>query len=425
MKLKNFFAIIIFLIVSTVFVFSQSKKTTNADTKTSVSDSSFVVPAEFDNTLDYMLQSWIVRQAKPSNCFSSDEIAMVSDSICKLRLSKMPCLMEMPYNPIIRSYIDLYTVKKRHQVEYMLGMSSYYFPIFEQILSANNLPLELKYLSIIESALNTTIVSRMGAAGLWQLMVGTGRMYGLEINSLVDERLAPVKATNAAAHFLKDLYSIYGDWNLVIAAYNCGPGNISKAVRRSGGKQDYWTMYQFLPKETRGYVPIFIAANYSLHYANEHNLCPATVSMPAMTDTVMVHRRIHLVQIADILNLPIEEVRLLNPQYRKDIVPGDIKSYEICLPINSANAFIQRMDEICNYKADELINNRRSQIEVQQAAENKNPTSSKKVKTYTVKTGQNLGEIAAKFGIPLKKLKKANNLKKDLIKPGQTLKIPK
>ena len=424
MKLKNFFAIIIFLIVSTVFVFSQSKKTINVDTKTSVSDSSFVIPAEFDNTLDYMLQSWIVRHAKPSNCFSSDEIAMVSDSICKLRLSKMPCLMEMPYNPIIRSYIDLYTVKKRHQVEYMLGMSSYYFPIFEQILSANNLPLELKYLSIIESALNTTIVSRMGAAGLWQLMVGTGRMYGLEINSLVDERLAPVKATNAAAHFLKDLYSIYGDWNLVIAAYNCGPGNISKAVRRSGGKQDYWTMYQYLPKETRGYVPIFIAANYSLHYANEHNLCPATVSMPAMTDTVMVHRRIHLVQIADVLNLPIEEVRLLNPQYRKDIVPGDIKPYEICLPINSANTFIQRMDEICNYKADELINNRRSQIEVQQAAENKNPTSSKKVKTIKVKPGQNLGEIAANYGVSLKKLKKLNNLKKDLIKPGQTLKIP-
>jgi len=371
-----------------------------------------------------MLQSWIVRHAKPSNCFSSDEIAMVSDSICKLRLSKMPCLMEMPYNSIIRSYIDLYTVKKRHQVEYMLGMSSYYFPIFEQILSANNLPLELKYLSIIESALNTTIVSRMGAAGLWQLMVGTGRMYGLEINSLVDERLAPVKATNAAAHFLKDLYSIYGDWNLVIAAYNCGPGNISKAVRRSGGKQDYWTMYQYLPKETRGYVPIFIAANYSLHYANEHNLCPATVSMPAMTDTVMVHRRIHLVQIADVLNLPIEEVRLLNPQYRKDIVPGDIKPYEICLPINSANTFIQRMDEICNYKADELINNRRSQIEVQQAAENKNPTSSKKVKTIKVKPGQNLGEIAANYGVSLKKLKKLNNLKKDLIKPGQTLKIP-
>jgi len=234
MKLKNFFAIIIFLIVSTVFVFSQSKKTTNTDIRPSVSDSSFVIPAEFDNTLDYMLQSWIVRQAKPSNCFSSDEIAMVSDSICKLRLSKMPCLMEMPYNPIIRSYIDLYTVKKRHQVEYMLGMSSYYFPIFEQILSANNLPLELKYLSIIESALNTTIVSRMGAAGLWQLMVGTGRMYGLEINSLVDERLAPVKATNAAAHFLKDLYSIYGDWNLVIAAYNCGPGD--QGVRRITGR---------------------------------------------------------------------------------------------------------------------------------------------------------------------------------------------
>jgi membrane-bound lytic murein transglycosylase D len=425
MKLKNFLVSIIFLIISSIFAFSQTKKTTNIDAKISVSDSSLNIPAEFDNTLDYMLQSWIVRQAKPSNCFSSDDVGMVSDSIYKLRLSKMPCLMEMPYNSIIRSYIDLYTVKKRHQLEYMMGMSSYYFPIFEQVLSANNLPLELKYLSIIESALNTTIVSRMGAAGLWQLMVGTGRMYGLEINSLVDERLSPIKATNAAVHFMKDLYSIYGDWNLVIAAYNCGPGNISKAVRRSGGKRDYWTMYQYLPKETRGYVPIFIAANYSIHYAAEHNLCPAIVTMPLITDTVMVRRRIHLEQIADVLNLPIEEVRLLNPQYRKDIVPGDIKPYEICLPLNYSNSFIQKINEISEYKADELINNRRSQIEVQQAAENKNPASSKKVKHHTVKSGENLGAIAAKYGVPVKKLKAWNNIKKDLIKPGQTLKILK
>jgi len=425
MKLKNVLVSIIFLIISTIFAFSQTKKTTNIDAKISVSDSSLNIPAEFDNTLDYMLQSWIVRQAKPSNCFSSEDVGMVSDSIYKLRLSKMPCLMEMPYNSIIRSYIDLYTVKKRHQLEYMMGMSSYYFPIFEQVLSANNLPLELKYLSIIESALNTTIVSRMGAAGLWQLMVGTGRMYGLEINSLVDERLSPIKATNAAVHFMKDLYSIYGDWNLVIAAYNCGPGNISKAVRRSGGKRDYWTMYQYLPKETRGYVPIFIAANYSIHYAAEHNLCPAIVTMPLITDTVMVRRRIHLEQIADVLNLPIEEVRLLNPQYRKDIVPGDIKPYEICLPLNYSNSFIQKINEISEYKADELINNRRSQIEVQQAAENKNPASSKKVKHHTVKSGENLGAIAAKYGVPVKKLKAWNNIKKDLIKPGQTLKILK
>jgi membrane-bound lytic murein transglycosylase D len=419
MNIKSFFTLIIFLIFSILFAYPQLKKLANSNAV----DTTLVIPAEFDNTLDYMLQSWIIRRTIPSNCRSSNDVASVTDSVYKLRLSKMPCLMEMPYNPTIRSYIDLYTVKKRRQMEYMLGMSNYYFPMFEQILTANNLPLELKYLSIIESALNTTIVSRMGAAGLWQLMIGTGRMYGLEISSLVDERLSPVKATNAAAHFLKDLYSIYGDWNLVIASYNCGPGNISKAIRRSGGKRDYWTIYPFLPKETRGYVPIFVAANYSMHYAAEHNLCAATVNMPVLTDTVMVHRRIHLEQIATVLNLPIDEVRLLNPQYRKDIIPGDIKPYEVCLPLNYANSFIQKIDEISAYKADELINNRRSQIEIQQVAENSVPGGSGRTITYKVKFGQTLGAIAAKYGISVKKLKAWNNIKGSKIKKGQILKI--
>ncbi|MEI8272719.1 MAG: lytic transglycosylase domain-containing protein, partial [Paludibacter sp.] len=266
MNLKHILSCSVLLIFSVLFSFSQTRKNEKSDTKTNIiiPDSTLSAPAEFDNTLDYLLQSWIIRRATPSNCKSESDVKVVSDSILKLRLSKMPCLMEMPYNSTVRSYIDLYTIRKRRQVEYMMGMSNYYFPLFEQVLSINNLPLELKYLSLIESALNTTIVSRMGAAGLWQLMIGTGRMYGLEINSLVDERLSPVKATNAAAHFLKDLYSIYGDWNLVIASYNCGPGNISKAMRRSGGKRDYWTIYPYLPKETRGYVPVFIAANYSM-----------------------------------------------------------------------------------------------------------------------------------------------------------------
>jgi len=287
------------------------------------------------------------------------------------------------------------------------------------------LPYELKYLSIIESALNTTIVSRMGAAGLWQLMIATGRMYGLEINSLVDERLSPVKATNAAAHFLKDLYSIYGDWNLVIASYNCGPGNVNKAIRRAGGKRDYWAIYPYLPRETRGYVPIFIAANYSLNYAAEHNLCPAIVNMPVITDTVMVHQRIHLEQIATVLNLPIEEVRLLNPQYRKDIIPGDIRPYSLCLPLNYANTFIDKFNEVVSYKADELINNRRSEIEIQQAATTITPGGYGKVIYYKVKSGQTLSSIAANNGVSVIKLKKWNNIHGSSIRKGQRLKIIK
>ncbi len=416
-----------FFIITCTCVFSQGKSSAQKERIDElIMDSTLNVPAEFDNTLDYMLQSWVVRRASSPNCKSSDDNVSVSDSVYKLRLSKMPCLMEMPFNPPVRSFIDLYTVRKRRQVEYMLGMSNYYFPIFEQVLSANNLPLELKYLSIIESALNTTIVSRMGAAGLWQLMIATGRMYGLEINSLVDERLSPIKATNAAARFLKDLYSIYGDWNLVIASYNCGPGNVNKAIRKSGGKRDYWAIYPYLPRETRGYVPIFIAANYSLHYASEHNLCPAIVNMPAITDTIMVHQRIHLEQVATVLNLPIEEVRLLNPQYRKDIIPGNIKPYALCLPLNYVNTFTQKFNEIVAYKADELINNRRSEIEILQAPVTAvSPGSMGRVIYHKVKSGQTLSDIAAKYGISVNKLKKWNNIRRSHIRTGTRLKIIK
>lgn len=423
MRFKTLISTGLFLMLSCTCGFTQGVVKSDLANGDLGLDTTLTIPDEFDNTLDFMTHSWVIQRAQSSNCQSSFDVP-VSDSICKVRLSKMPYLMEMPYNSTIRSFIDLYTVRKRRQVEYMLGMSEYYFPLFEQVLGANNLPLELKYLSIIESALNTTIVSRMGAAGLWQLMIGTGRMYGLEINSLVDERLSPVKATNAAAHFLKDLYSIYGDWNLVIAAYNCGPGNVNKAVRRAGGKRDYWTIYPYLPKETRGYVPIFIAANYSLHYAADHKLCPAIVNMPTLTDTVMVHQRIHLEQIANVLNLPIEEIRLLNAQYRKDIVPGNIKPYSVCLPLNYANTFIDRYDEIVAYKADSLINNRRTEIEIPQAA----PISiggSGRVTYHKVKKGQTLGGIADRYGVSVAKLKKWNRIHGSTINPGQRLKIIK
>jgi membrane-bound lytic murein transglycosylase D len=280
----------------------------------------------------------------------------------------------------------------------------------------------------------------MGAAGLWQLMINTGKMYGLEINSLVDERLSPVKATNAAARFLKDLYSIYGDWHLVIAAYNCGPGNVNKAIRKSGGKRDYWEIYPYLPRETRGYVPIFIAANYAMHYAKEHNICSATINMPAMTDTVMVRQRIHLEQIASVLNLPIEQVRLLNPQYTHDIIPGDIKPYALCLPMKDISAFTQKFEQVSSFKADELVNNRRAEIEVPTVVCDRHSTDKHgKVKEakhkkgrhrggddecgLKVKRGQTLGEIAAKYGVSVKKLRKLNKIKGSTIRAGAKIKI--
>lgn len=425
MNFKILFSFFLFLFVSFSWGFSQDSKLINASqvSKQLVEDTTLAIPSEFDNTLDNMVNSWLIQRSSTSKCEPTDDFPHVSDSICNIRLSKMPCLMEMPYNPTVQSFIDLYTVRKRRQVEHMLGMSEYYFPIFEQVLGANNLPLELKYLSIIESALNTTIVSRMGAAGLWQLMIATGRMYGLEINSLVDERLSPVKATNAACRFLKDLYSIYGDWNLVIASYNCGPGNVNKAIRKAGGKRDYWAIYPYLPRETRGYVPIFVAANYTMHYAKEYRLCPTVVNMPALTDTVMIQQRVHLEQIASVLELPIEQIRLLNPQYRKDIIPGNIKPYSLCLPINYIHTFEKRYEEILAYRADELINTRRSEIEVPQVAPSQSPGGSSKIITHKVKKGQTLSDIAEKYGTSVIKLKKWNHLHGSTIQVGQKLKI--
>jgi membrane-bound lytic murein transglycosylase D len=415
------------LLIMSSFIYGQIPGTLPADTtdtEVEVDSTSVIIPDDFDSSLDYLLRNWLIQRSDSPDCQSKDTPDSISDATYRLRLSKMPCLMEMPFNNTVRSFIELYTVRKRRQVEYMLGMSDYYFPIFEQVLGANNLPLELKYLPIIESALNTTIVSRMGAAGLWQFMIPTGRMYGLEVNSLVDERLDPVKATYAAAKYLKDLFSIYGDWHLVIAAYNCGPGNVNKAIRRAGGKRDYWAIYPFLPAETRGYVPIFIAANYSMYYATEHNICKATVKMPVITDTIMVHERIHLEQIASVLNLPIEQVRLLNPQYRKDIIPGNIKPYSLCLPLNYANDFIDNYDNIIAYKADSLINNRRAEIEILQRPQ-VTPASYGRVTYHKVKSGQTLSHIADKYGVSVSKIKKWNNLRNSMIRPGQRLKIIK
>jgi len=333
--------------------------------------------------------------------------------------------MEMPFNNSVKAFIELYTVRKRQQMEYMLGMSDYYFPIFEHVLNANNLPLELKNLPIIESALNATAVSRVGAAGLWQFMIPTGRMYGLEVNSLVDERLDPVKSTHAAARFLKDLFSMYGDWHLVIAAYNCGPGNVNKAIRRSGGKRDYWAIYPYLPAETRGYVPIFIAANYSTHYAAQHNICKAKVNMPVITDTIMIKEKVHFEQISQVLNIPIEQIKLLNPQYKKNYIPGNIKPYALCLPLNYANGFYEKYDEIVKHNADTLINNRRDETEILTITKPVTTTVRGQVKYHTVKKGQTLGYIAAKYGTSVTKLKKANNIKGSMIQLGQRLKIVK
>jgi len=383
-------------------------------------DTETVIPDDFTSSLDYLLHNWAVDKNAPENCKSRPN-PLTTEADYRERLKKLPHLIEMPYNSIVKDFIEMYTQQRRKQVEYLLGLSDYYFPIFEAALEKEKLPLELRYLPIIESALNPRAVSRAGATGIWQFMIGTGKMYGLEVTSLVDERMDPAKSSLAAAKFLKELYSIYSDWHLAIAAYNCGPGNVNKAIRRADGKRDFWSIYPYLPSETRAYVPLFIAANYALTYAPEHHLCPAKVRIPVLTDTIMLNERVHLEQVSAVLKMPLDELRILNPQYRRDIVPGDIKPYPLCLPHNYANLFIDNRDSIRVYKAATLIE-RRDEVEVSQVAK----TDSRSKYTYhTVKKGQNLGSIAKRYRTTVKKIQRANGLRSTKIRAGQRLKIPR
>ena len=344
------------------------------------------------------------------------------DSVYKERLQALPFIIETPYNQVVRAFILRYVKHNPKQLARLQSKSDYYFPLFTDILAKYDLPYELCYLAVIESALNPQARSHAGAAGLWQFMPSTGRLYGLEINSLIDERMDPVKSTEAACRFLKSLYMVFNDWNLALAAYNCGPGNVNKAIHRSGGKRDFWSIYPFLPRETRGYVPIYIAASYAMNYADYHGICPAPYEMTMNTDTVRLSERMHLKQVADVLELNIDELRLLNPQYARDIIPGG-KSYELRLPADRVTDFIDMQDSIRSYHADELINNRRAEIDLLQKTSVNGAYSVNGVTYYKIKNGDTLGAIAKKFHCSIKQLKTWNGLKNDNIRAGKTLKI--
>lgn len=342
------------------------------------------------------------------------------------RLFRMPTVMEMAYNDVVRACIDRYAVRLRRQVSFMLGASNFYMPIFEEALEAYQLPLELKYLPIIESALNPTAVSRAGATGLWQFMIGTGKMYNLEVNSLIDERRDPVKASYAAAHYLSDLYKIFGDWNLVIAAYNCGPENINKAIRRSGGERDYWKIYPYLPRETRGYVPAFIAANYVMTYYCEHNICPMGSRLPVKTDTIMLSRNVNFNEIANVCGLDIDMIRSLNPAYRRDMIPGATKPMPLRLPLTEINRFIDMQDSIFASHTE----SKRMEVELNEQVIKQTTTSTKKSRragrgaaTVKVRRGETLSTIARRNHTTVSKLKRLNGIRGNKIRAGQKLRV--
>ena len=381
-----------------------------------------IVAISTDTILERIFFDGALAWLDTTECTSDTLITELPDSIYKQRLQALPFVIEVPYNEVVRRYILRYVKHSPRQLAALQRKAEYYFPIFEDILAKHDLPYELCYMPVIESALNPQARSHMGATGLWQFMPATGKKYGLEINSLVDERMDPIRSTEAACFFLKNLYAIFQDWNLVIAAYNCGPGNVNKAIHRAGGKRDFWSIYPYLPSETRGYLPIFIAASYAMNYAEAHGICPATPLTTMASDTIVTTQRQHLKQIADNIDIPLAELRRLNPQYPRDIIPGG-KAYAICLPIEKAGLYIDKQDTILAYQAKELIHNRRDEIELLHRTSVNGGYSINGVTYYKIKEGDTLGGIAKKFRVSVKQLKAWNGLKSDMIRAGKTLKI--
>lgn len=363
-----------------------------------------------------------------------DMSGALPDEVYAERLKMMATEVQLPYNDVVKKYIQIYT-RKGGVMERVLGLAQYYFPIFEEALYRYKLPMELKMLPVIESALIPRAESRASAVGLWQFMLRTGKYYGLEVNSFVDERCDPVKSTEAACKYLKDMYKIYGDWTLVIASYNCGAGNVNKALERfrsaHGGAdaKTYWDIYEYLPRETRGYIPAFIAATYAYTYYKAHNLNPTIPWHPLATDTVHVNRMLHLEQVATTLNIPIEVLRGLNPQYTADVVPAKNQTYALTLPQEYSASFVRESSEIFGkdslYLAKYLNISNLSPEQLTASSSRSSASSAKGTKiTYKVKSGDILGRIAARYHVTVNQLMSWNNIRNaKSLRPGQTLVI--
>ena len=434
------------------------------------------LPEGMSADCDSLLGEWMAKKYlyPDTTCVNPDYNPTFTAEEYQERLRRLPVVMEMPYNQVVQKFIDQYSGRLRRTVSYALGAGNFYIPIFEEALDYYGLPLELKYLPVIESALEPRAKSSAGAVGLWQFMLATGKRYDLKVNSLVDERQDPYKSSWAAARYLRDLYKIYKDWSLVIAAYNCGPTTVNKAIHRADGVRDYWTIYPYLPSETRGYVPAFIAANYIMNYYCEHNICPMKTKIPVTTDTVTVTRDLHMQQVAELCNIDMEAVHALNPQYRTDLIPGSSGPMTLCLPTDALNAFIDLKDSVYNYRAEELFT-RRQTVEVDSKLDNRSVAarrrcsrsndvtetrssstkSSKSSKTtqssksskstksskssksksksksrkkdttknVTVRDGDSLERIAKRNGTTVQKLKKLNNIKGNIINTGKKLRV--
>lgn len=375
-----------------------------------------------DAVTDSLMDFWYVHRSARRNTegenYNMDSVKFTSnvpDKVFMDRLSSMNSYITLPYNETVRNYIILYSEKMPTKMSQMLGLSNFYFPIFEETFAKYDLPLELKYMAVIESALNPIAVSRAGAKGMWQFMYNTAKIYGLTIDSYVDERLDPVKAADAAARYLADSYGVFGDWNLAISSYNCGAGNVNKAIKRSGSR-DFWKIYDYLPRETRGYVPAFVGAMYAFRYYKEHGMKPAEVAMPVQVDTFQVNKMLHFKQISEVAGIPMDVIKSLNPQYIHDIIPGD-KGYLLRLPYNYTSAFLEHEDSIYNYKRDSLLGQK-----VMKDISSGTSSGSTRI-VYKVRKGDYLGKIAARYHVSVSKIRQWNHLRSNNLRIGQTLVI--
>ena len=428
MTSKRLLTLLFTTALATVTLFAAPREKNNIlSLKNSITDEDIVFPESFDTDVYKLMSNWYLQNYAVLDAdVENKSPGEVGEETYIKRLAAIPSVIEMPYNQVVRKHIERYVYRSRTLVEEMLGMSLYYMPIFEQALEKEGLPLELKYLPIVESALDPNAVSRVGAAGLWQFMIGTGKGLGLEVNSLVDERRDPYRSSEMAAKYLKYLYQIYNDWSLAIAAYNCGPGNVNKALHRNGDKGDFWDIYEYLPRETRGYVPAFIAANYAMTYYKQHNISPSLASKPLITDTVSVNRRIHFSQIANVLNIPLEEIRTLNPQFRADVIPGDNHPYMLVLPSQQVYSFILSQDSIDNYRDDlyahrEVVEPGGQASTAEEYLSGRTASGDIRTITHKVGRGETLSTIAAKYDMTTSELMALNNMSSERVRRGDNL----
>lgn len=383
----------------------------------------------FAANYDSLLNSYVMRKyARTANrqsraSFDIASFDLLPDTVIAQRLRSLHTVIPMTYNAEVRAYIRMYLRKMSSRLDATLTLCEYYHPIFEESLARWNVPEELKYLTIVESAMNPMATSRVGAAGLWQFMYSTGKNYNLEVNSIIDERRDPYKSSEAAAHYIHDLHRIFDDWTLAIAAYNCGPGNINKAIARSGGKRNFWDIYYYLPRETRGYIPAFIAATYVMKFYPEHGLRPGKYAIPLRTDTVMVERDMFFCYVSQYIDMDIEELRSLNPQYRADFIPGASGSFPLCLPNDKMTPLINMADSIFLASEDSVARTPISAEPAEKAKSGKYSSSSSNSVYHKVKRGETLTKIANSHGVSVAAIKKMNKLKSDRIHEGQRLRV--